>query len=283
MRRPFDNTRGPNPSERPAPAPKAYKNTAFLDGRDARPLRILAEYLEPAARFEKLHVKDTIVFFGSSRIRSRQEAAAEVEAARAGRGDPEEAQAGYEMSAYYESARELAHRLSKWSSSLEDKDRRFIICTGGGPGIMEAANRGAHEAQALNVGLTISIPKTEFENAYVTDQLSFEFHYFFMRKFWFTYLAKAVVVMPGGFGTLDELFELMTLIQTLKMKKRLPVVLFGTAFWDEVINFDALAKHGLIDKEDLDLFFRTDSVDEAYDYLTAALSGNAAPSSGPSL
>ncbi|NIR31409.1 MAG: LOG family protein [Gammaproteobacteria bacterium] len=269
--------------ERPAPADKAYKNTVFLDSRDARPLRILAEYLEPAARFERLHVKDTIVFFGSSRIRSREAAAAELEAARGGHGDPKAGDIGYQMSAYYESARELAHRLSEWSRGLEDPDRRFIVCTGGGPGIMEAASRGARDAQALNVGLTISIPITEFENPYVTEQLSFEFHYFFMRKFWFTYLAKAVVVMPGGFGTLDELFELMTLIQTLKMKKRLPVVLFGTGFWDEVINFDALARYGLIDKEDLDLFFRTDSVDEAYDYITSALADSTVSDNGPSL
>lgn len=270
-------------TETPKRADKAYKNGVFLDSRDARPLRILAEYLEPAARFQRLHVKDTIVFFGSSRIRPREAAAAELEVARRGQGDLREAEIHHEMSGYYESARELARRLSEWSQNLKGYEGRFIVCTGGGPGIMEAANRGAHDAQSLNIGLTISIPRKEFENPYVTEQLAFEFHYFFMRKFWFTYMAKAVVVMPGGFGTLDELFELMTLIQTLKMKKRLPVVLFGTKFWDQVINLRALAEYGVIDHEDLDLFFRTDSVDEAYDYLTRELRAHALASAGPSL
>lgn len=265
------------------PTKKAYKDESFLDTRDARPIRILAEYLEPEARFEKLQVSDTIVFFGSARIRSREVAEAELNAAKKNGGNLGAAEMNYKMSRYYENARELAMRLTEWSKSLKSEERRFVICTGGGPGIMEACNRGASEAKGLNIGLTISIPLEEFENPFVTRQLSFEFHYFFMRKFWFTYLAKAVVIMPGGFGTLDEMFELMTLMQTLKMKKRLPIVLFGTEFWDEVISLKALVKYGTIDESDLDLFHRTDSVDDAYNFITQELSEHALTAPGPTL
>jgi uncharacterized protein (TIGR00730 family) len=187
------------------------------------------------------------------------------------------------MSRYYEESRELGRRLSEWSKNLDSKERRFLVCTGGGPGIMEAANRGASEAGALNIGLTISMPMDEFNNPYVTRDLSFEFHYFFMRKFWFTYMAKAVVVMPGGFGTMDEFFELMTLIQTLKMKKRPPIVLFGSEFWGKVIDLKALAHFGTIDEKDLDLFLRTDSVDEAFDFITSELVSSGMNDKGPSL
>jgi uncharacterized protein (TIGR00730 family) len=155
---------------------------------------------------------------------------------------------------------------------LSEEERRFVVCTGGGPGIMEAANRGASEAKGLNVGLTISIPVEEFINPHVTRELSFHFHYFFMRKFWFAYLAKAVIVFPGGFGTLDELFELLTLLQTHKMRKHLPVVLFGTKYWNEVINFDSLIRYGTISSEDVMLLHRTDSVDDAYEFLVGELS-----------
>ena len=175
------------------------------------------------------------------------------------------------MSRYYEDARELARRLTEWSKQLADDERRFVVCTGGGPGIMEAANRGASDAKGLNVGLTISLPQEEFDNRYVTRELSFRFHYFCMRKFWFAYLAKALAVFPGGFGTLDELFEIMTLRQTRKMTKHLAIVLFGAQYWNEVINFDALGRHGTIDQEDLALFHRTDSVDEAYEIVTRHL------------
>ncbi len=251
---------------------KAYKNEDFIDSRDARPLRVLAEYLEPEARFERLHVHDTIVFFGSARLLSKDEASAALKSAQAEGGDVRRAEMQHRMARYYEDARELARRLSEWSKKLDSQERRFLVCTGGGPGIMEAASRGASEADALNIGLTISMPAEEFNNPYVTRDLSFEFHYFFMRKFWFTYMAKAVVVMPGGFGTLDEFFELMTLIQTLKMKKRPPIVLFGSEFWEKVMDLDALAKFGTIDEQDLDLFLRTDSVDEAFDFITTELS-----------
>ena len=262
---------------------KAYENEEFLNSRDARPLRILAEYLEPQARFEEQHVHDTIVFFGSARLISEEEARAALESARADGGDVPGAEMRLRMARYYEDARELARRLSEWSKNLDSHERRFLVCTGGGPGIMEAANRGASEADALNIGLTISMPFEEFNNRYVTRDLSFEFHYFFMRKFWFSYMAKAVVVMPGGFGTLDEFFELMTLIQTLKMKKRPPIVLFGSEFWGKVMDLDAMAQFGTIDKEDLDLFRRTDSVDEAFDFITAELLSTSMNDPGPSL
>jgi uncharacterized protein (TIGR00730 family) len=187
------------------------------------------------------------------------------------------------MSAYYEAARELAARLTRWSKELNSDERRFVVCTGGGPGIMEAANRGASEAQGMNVGLTISIPQPEFDNPYVTRELSFHFHYFFMRKFWFAYLAKAVIVMPGGYGTLDELFELLTLVQTQKMRKPMPIVLFGTEYWKKIVNFDELARHGMIGKNDPDLVFRTDSVDEAYDWLVRQLAEKALGQPGATL
>ncbi|MBL6929097.1 MAG: LOG family protein [Rhodospirillales bacterium] len=250
---------------------KAYRNDEFLSGRDGRPIRILAEYLEPAARFEDQNVSDTIVFFGSARLLAQDEAQAALDKAKKEGGDVESAEQWLDMSRYYESSRELAERLTHWSKELEDHRRRFLICTGGGPGIMEAANRGASEAKGLNMGLNISLPFEQHENPYITHQLLFEFHYFFMRKFWFVYLAKAVVAFPGGFGTFDELFEILTLAQTNKLNKRIPIVLFGKEFWDEVVDFEALVRHKVIDRADLDLFFKTDSVDEAFDYITSEL------------
>lgn len=247
---------------RPTFAPKAYENARFLNSRAGRPLRIMAEFHEPLDRFDRHGILDTIVFFGSARIPSQKA----VEDGTA--GDHEGLK---RLACYYEAARELSRRLTEWSLSLPGDPGRYVVCTGGGPGIMEAANRGAFEAGGRSIGLTISIPVEEFENRYVTPELAFEFHYFFMRKYWFTYLAKAVVVMPGGFGTLDELFELLTLMQTLKMKKRMPVVLFGKAFWSDVINLDALVNYGTIGREDLAYFYPTDSVDEAFDYITGFL------------
>jgi len=240
-----------------AKSPKAYNNAEFLNSKDARALRILAEYLEPKARFDKLGVEDTVVFFGSARV------------------NPD--------SVWYEAARDLARRLTTWSKGLESKERRFVVCTGGGPGIMEAANRGASEARGLNVGLTISIPDEEFDNPYVSRELHFHFHYFFMRKFWFVYLAKAVVLFPGGFGTLDELFEILTLVQTRKMRKRIPIVLFGTEYWDDIVDFGGLVKYGMISPGDLALFHRTNSVDEAYQMIIKGLTENALGTPGPVL
>jgi uncharacterized protein (TIGR00730 family) len=257
--------------ERRRNALKAYLKESFLTSSDARPLRMLAEYLEPRSRFDHYKIDDTIVFMGSARLISRAQAAAELDAAERGEGDLQRARERLTMSRYYEDARELARRLTEWSKELADEERRFVVCTGGGPGIMEAANRGASEAKGLNVGLTISIPLEEFDNRYVTRELSFHFHYFFMRKFWFAYLAKALLVFPGGFGTLDELFEILTLRQTQKMRKHLVIVLFGTGYWDEVVDFDALVRHGTIDRDDLRLFHRTDSVQEAYEIVTREL------------
>ena len=250
---------------------KAYLKESFLKSGGARPLRILAEYLEPKSRFDHYQIDDTIVFMGSARLVSREQAEADVGAAARGEGDRAQARQRLAMSRYYEEARELARRFTEWSKQLEDPERRFVVCTGGGPGIMEAANRGAAEAKGLNVGLTISIPIEEFDNRYVTRELSFHFHYFFMRKFWFAYLAKALLVFPGGFGTLDELFEILTLRQTRKMSKHLCIVLFGTEYWNEVVNFEALIRHGTINREDLKLFHRTDSVDEAFAIVTRHL------------
>jgi len=260
--------------------PKAYQDGRFLESKDARALRILAEYLEPLSRFRRYGVQDTIVFMGSARLLSEERAKAALsEAERSGTGI-EAARTALELSAYYEAARELAKRLTNWSKKLGHEERRFVICTGGGPGIMEAANRGASEAKGLNVGLTISIPNDEFDNPYVSRELHFHFHYFFMRKFWFVYLAKAVVLFPGGYGTLDELFEILTLVQTHKMKKRMPIVLFGAKYWNDIVNFDALVKYGTISPGDVHLFQRTDSVDEAYDIVTRGLTENALSSPG---
>ena len=261
--------------ERRRYAVEAYLKESFLQSSDARPLRILAEYLEPRSRFDHYKIDDTIVFMGSARLISREQAEAELRAAEGGEGDLERARTRLATSRYYEDARELARRFTEWSKQLEDEEQRFVVCTGGGPGIMEAANRGASEAKGLNVGLTISIPLEEFDNRYVTRELSFHFHYFFMRKFWFTYLAKALLVFPGGFGTFDELFEILTLRQTRKMTKHLPIVLFGTQYWDEVVDFEALARHGVISPEDLNLFHRTDSVDDAYEFVTRELTQHA--------
>ena len=254
---------------------KAYRNRGFLNSKEARELRILSEYLEPKRRFEQYRVDDTIVFMGSARTLSREQAEAALRKAESSGGDVARAKIDLEMSAYYEAARQLAFRLTQWSkglsNGLELAERRFVVCTGGGPGIMEAANRGAAEARGINVGLRISIPVEEFDNPHVTRELQFQFHYFFMRKFWFYYLAKAVVILPGGFGTLDELFELLTLVQTGKMTKPMPIVLFGTDYWKEVINFDALVRHRVIDASDIELVRRTDSVDEAYEWLVQQL------------
>jgi len=263
--------------------PKAYQDRRFLESKDARALRILAEYLEPLSRFKRYDLQDTIVFMGSARLLSAEAAHAALAAAEGSGTGVEKARTAVELSIYYEAARELAHRLTNWSKKLDRKERRFVVCTGGGPGIMEAANRGASEAKGLNIGLTISIPNDEFDNPYVSRELHLHFHYFFMRKFWFVYLAKAVVLFPGGFGTLDEMFEILTLVQTHKMKKRMPIVLFGAKYWNEVLNFDALIKYGTIGSADVELFHRTDSIDEAYEIITRGLTENALGSPGAQL
>lgn len=256
------------------PITKAYSNEQFLLSPDARPIRILAEYYEPNSRFNRLSVNDTIVVMGSARYPDRETAEGELERAKQNGEGLEQAELRLRMSRYYEDARSLANRLTRWSKELPARQRRFVICTGGGPGIMEAANRGASEAQGVNVGLSISLPFEEGENPYVTRELGFRFHYFFMRKFWFLYLAKAVVFFPGGFGTLDELFEILTLVQTGKVRKHLPLVLYGSEYWNKVINFDALLEFGTINPEDVKLFKVCDSVDEAFEYLSTELLSN---------
>lgn len=256
---------------------KAYRNSEFLDSADARIIRMLAEYLEPEARFKKYNIMDTIVFFGSARLMSKKQAMAEYNKIKV--ADPKstpkfaeklrQAQHMVNMSKYYEDAVELSKRLTRWSMDLGLSEKRFIICTGGGPGIMEAANKGAKLAGGYSVGLNISIPFEQFVNKYVTDQLRFEFHYFFMRKFWFAYLAKALVVFPGGFGTMDELFEMLTLIQTGKIKKQLPIVVYDEKYWKTVINVDALVEYGVISKSDINLLTYCSTVDEAYNAITS--------------
>ncbi len=262
---------------------KAYSNDSFLDSREARPLRILSEYIEPDARFAEFQISDTIVFFGSARTPSRHEARKNLKAAKMNGAGVEDAERDLAMSRYYEDARCLAKRLTKWSKGLEKGTRRFVVCSGGGPGIMAAANRGASEAKGINIGLNISLPFEQEENDYITRELAFEFNYFFMRKFWFTYLAKALIIFPGGFGTMDEFFELMTLIQTRKLKKIMPIVLYGTEYWSEVINFDAMVRHGVISKSDLNLFRQADCVDEAYDFIVGELAAKAMKEPGGSL
>jgi uncharacterized protein (TIGR00730 family) len=228
--------------------PLAYLNEEFLKRADARPLRILSEYLEPLAHFRKERISDTIVFFGSARIREEGP-----------------------LSRYYHDARKLAGMVTEWSHALPSSAERFVICSGGGPGIMEAANRGATEAGGKTIGLNIGLPFEQFPNPWITPELNFEFHYFFMRKYWFAYLAKALVVFPGGFGTMDELFEILTLVQTLKLKKKIAIVLYGSEFWRETINFDALVRHGTISAGDLELFEFADTPEVAFRMLTNKL------------
>jgi uncharacterized protein (TIGR00730 family) len=225
-----------------------YLNEKFLNSPDARALRILAEFLEPLAHFRREKVRDTVVFFGSARIRE---------------DGP--------LARYYQDARTLAKMLTEWSEQFTNSTYRFVVCSGGGPGIMEAANRGAADANGKTIGLNIGLPFEQLPNPYITPELSFEFHYFFMRKFWFAYLAKALVVFPGGYGTMDELMELLTLTQTEKLAKKMDIVLYGSAYWKEVINFDALVKYGTISPEDLSLFQYADDPASAFEILKKGL------------
>ncbi|MBZ5637531.1 MAG: LOG family protein [Acidobacteriia bacterium] len=252
---------------------KAYDNLEFLKSKDARTLRILSEYLEPHARFQRYRIKDTVVFFGSARVLSEERAGEALDEAKASDDDGavERAEKALAFSRYYEDARTLARTVTDWSKSLPPPNRRFIVCSGGGPGIMEAANRGASEAAGISVGLGISLPDEPSHNPFITRELAFEFHYFFMRKFWFAYLAKALVVFPGGFGTLDEMFELLTLVQTRKVGKRMPIILYGSRYWNDVIRFDALVRWGTIAEEDLGLFRVADAPDEAFEVLKGEL------------
>lgn len=262
--------------------PKAYKNLEFLNSPAARQIRILCELEETEQRFKKEHVEDTIVMFGSARTLPLKEAESRMEGLEkrfAGKKklsatDKEElrlAKANLRNAPYYEYARQLSGMLTKWSMSLTNKQRRFLICSGGGPGIMEAANRGAREAGGASIGLGISLPFEQGLNAYITRDLQFEFHYFFVRKWWFIYLAKALIVFPGGFGTMDELFETMTLIQTRKVEKKVPIVLFGSEFWNGILNFNTFVEWGVISPKDVNLFKIVDTPQEAFDYIVDSL------------
>jgi len=228
--------------------PVAYRNEEFLDSPDARAVRILSEYLEPYSHFRREKLRDTVVFFGSSR------------------GEEEGL-----LGNYYREARELARRVTEWSNQLPDDARRFVVCSGGGPGLMEAANRGALDANGKSVGLNIGLPFEQLPNPYITPELSFQFHYFFMRKFWFAYLAKAMVFFPGGFGTMDELMEVLTLVQTQKINKRIIILLYGSAFWKEVLHLEAMLRYGTISPADLELIQYADDVDTALRLLQEGL------------
>jgi len=233
---------------RPNPPALAYEDEQFLGSEDGRPVRILAEYLGPLHRFRRADIHDTIVFFGSARLT----------------GDGP-------LGRYYHEARELARLLTLWSKGLSTHAHRYVVCSGGGGGIMEAANRGAAEAGGRTIGLNIGLPHEQRPNAYVTRDLSFEFHYFFMRKLWFAHLARALVVFPGGFGTLDELCEILTLAQTRKLERPIPVILYGSSYWKEIINFEALVRHGMIDPKDLELFRYADDPASAFALLQSCL------------
>lgn len=262
-------------------SPLAYENKRFLDSSDGRILRILSEYQEPLARFRRERIQDTVVFFGSARFHSRSDAENALQLLeKPGSRQPappemqekmKQAEASVEMARYYEDARRLAYLLTKWSTQIPSKKSRFVVTTGGGPGIMEAANRGAHEAGGKTIGLNINLPYEQMPNPYISPELNFEFHYFFMRKLWFAYLAKALIVFPGGFGTFDELFEILTLAQTEKLAKKIIVVLYGSEYWNRVVNFQAMIDAGVIAPEDKNLYFTCDSPEVAFEHLRDGL------------
>jgi uncharacterized protein (TIGR00730 family) len=266
--------------------PLAYLSPEFLESEDGRPLRLLSEYLDPLRRFRQERIQDTVVFFGSARVASHEQAERALDAARRGdAGSAEDvlahARRALDWSKYYEDARTLARLLTAWSKTLESPFHRFVVCSGGGPGIMEAANRGAREAGGKTIGLNIRLPFEQGANPYISHGLHFEFHYFFMRKFWFAYLAKALVVFPGGFGTLDEMFEILTLAQTEKLSKKIAVLLYGRAYWEQVLRFEPLLDAGAISPKDMELFTFADTPEDAFRYLQAHLVDNYLTPSGP--
>jgi uncharacterized protein (TIGR00730 family) len=284
----------PQPSPLEA-APMAYENEDFINSPDGRMLRIMAEYNEPMSRFRRERIQDTVVFFGSARFHaldvanhdlelldntgSMQRAPEDEQPARDGDAAASDlmrsrAEAAVEMARYYEDARSLARMVTEWSLKLPGRRHRFVITSGGGPGIMEAANRGAWEAGGKTIGLNIKLPFEQMPNPYITPALNFNFHYFFMRKYWFAYLAKALVVFPGGFGTLDEMFELLTLDQTHKLAKPITIVIYGSSYWKNVIDLELLAEKGAIAVKDLDLFQFADTPEEAFAILKDGLTKN---------
>ena len=270
---------------KPQHAPKApHEDHTFMSSTPARPIRILAEYLHPLAQLKKEGIGDTIVMFGSARITSREIALARytrLKNEKTGRLSKERlkhhhtqvraAKSLLEMSRYYEEARQLSHRLTTWALSLGPRPRRFVVCSGGGPGIMEAANRGAYEAGGKSIGLSIELPHEQFANPYISPELSFNFHYFFMRKLWFAQIAKALIVFPGGFGTMDELWEMMTLSQTGKMPKNTLILIYGRKYWNDVLNLREMVRWGTINQEEYDLLQYADTVDEAFEVIRSGL------------
>src|SRR5690349_8641038 len=259
---------------KPKSAPLAYQNEPFLNSPDGRILRILSEYVEPLARFRREQIQDTVVFFGSARFKNLRMAESALSGFKDGNdaGSEQEqgfkrAQAAVNMARYYEDSRRMAYLLTEWSIKIPAKRRRFVVTTGGGPGIMEAANLGAHEAGGKSVGLNIKLPFEQYPNPYITPSLNFEFHYFFMRKFWFAYLAKALVIFPGGFGTLDEMFEILTLAQTQKLSKQLGVFIYGREYWEAILNLKPMEEWGAISPNDLDLLKWVDTPDQAFAQL----------------
>ena len=262
------------------PAPLAYQNKPFLNSPDGRILRLLSEYSEPLSRFRREQIQDTVVFFGSARFQGGEAAkknfsTVQKNEARAQAAEHQAnlkiASAAVDMARYYEDARRLAFLLTKWAAQIPARRRRFVVTTGGGPGIMEAANLGAHEAGGKTIGLNINLPFEQYPNPYITPALNFEFHYFFMRKFWFAYLAKALVIFPGGFGTIDELFEILTLAQTDKLAKKILVVIYGSEYWHRIMNFQAFVDAGTVSPEDLNLFKFVDTPEDAFAFLRDGL------------
>jgi len=256
----------------------AYQDRKFMESLGARPLRILAEYLDPLGRLRRANVGDTIVMFGSARIYSRERAEArlrQVEESGRGRRKIEwrgqwkkkisVARVDLQMSRYYEEARELSRRITEWAMTLGTVPRRFVICSGGGPGIMEAANRGAAEAGGTSIGLSIQLPHEQRPNPYISEELNFCFHYFFMRKLWFAQMAKALIVFPGGFGTMDELWEMLTLMQTEKLSSRHLILIYGRKYWDKVLNWSHMVRTGTISEREYELLQFADTVDEAFE------------------
>jgi uncharacterized protein (TIGR00730 family) len=257
------------------PQPLAYLDRAFLESEEARPLRILAEYLEPLRRFKAQNIQDTVVFFGSARIHSREMAQKALDELSRKPGSKQDeydlllrrGHKAVEWSRFYEESRELARLHTQWAMGLDAAHHRFVVCSGGGPGIMEAANRGAAEAGGKTIGLNIKLPFEQGPNRYITRGLHFEFHYFFMRKFWFAYLAKALVIFPGGFGTLDEMFEILTLMQTEKLAKQIQIILYGTEYWDRILSLEPMEEWGAIGPHDRELLQRADTPREACELL----------------
>jgi uncharacterized protein (TIGR00730 family) len=293
-----DPVPGVTPPDPLSKAPLAYENSPFLNSPDGRIIRILSEYSEPLARFRRERIQDTVVFFGSARFRARDEADRQLELlANTGSLQPapieeqpatetemdreetselrlRRAESAVEMAQYYEDARRLAFMLTEWSLTLKFRRHRFVVTSGGGPGIMEAANRGAYEAGGKTVGLNIRLPFEQSPNPYITPALNFEFHYFFMRKYWFAYLSKALVVFPGGFGTIDEMFELLTLAQTSKLNKKMTVLIYGSSFWNQVLNLDVMVEKGVIAPKDRGLFQMVDTPEAAFELLKDSLTRN---------